>query len=573
MALESRNESRGHGDATAPMSDDSTMRAPEKGSWYWAAALFAAALSLFCINLSRPPHPDELHHVLAAQRLLETGLPLIGTGAYWRGIAHTWLVALSYEAFGESIASARIPALIFVALVVPILFLWVRREAGSLAAWLTAILFISSPFVVEIAQFSRFYALQMFCFTLGALCLYYALAPGRSPAQRLALLVSAGGSFVFATWLQLTTVMGLIGVGTWAIGSLAIGLMFSAEANPDVRRRRLLVIVAFAVVLAVIAVFAYRELGWMLERFRTTPLFAAKNVDEFWYYHIRYHLLYPTLWPLVGLFAVLAVIRSSRLGWMAATIFGVSFVLASFAAQKGTRYICFAQPFLAIVWGVGLAQAMPAIRGFLGSTRDLLGKTIAFDSRAGERVSYSLLAIVIAMVFVTNPFWLRTATMIGNVPLPLENPTTDWAAAREALAPWTAGAEIMVTTEELGAIYFLGRSDVRYSPNKLAEIPEDQRFEFGIDHRIGRPVISRPESLERLIQCFRSGIVVGPIEHWGNPILISEPVQDVIRRNAQPIAVPKKSHLYAWGWTREAGEVRPASCAELDRFSGLQGSD
>ena len=35
--------------------------------------LFVLALLLFSINLDRAPHPDELHHLLAAQHLLETG--------------------------------------------------------------------------------------------------------------------------------------------------------------------------------------------------------------------------------------------------------------------------------------------------------------------------------------------------------------------------------------------------------------------------------------------------------------------------------------------------------------------
>ena len=113
--------------------------------------------------------------MLAAQQLLETGRPIIDKGEYWRVIHHTWLVAISYEIFGEGLASARIPSVLFIALIAPVLFLWVHREAGSLAAWITALLFISSPFTVEIAQFCRFYALQVLSFVIGNLCWYYAL--------------------------------------------------------------------------------------------------------------------------------------------------------------------------------------------------------------------------------------------------------------------------------------------------------------------------------------------------------------------------------------------------------------
>ena len=88
---------------------------------------------------------------------------------------------------------------------------------------------------------------------------------------------------------------------------------------------------------------------------------------------------------------------------------------------------------------------------------------------------------------------------------------TDWRAARTALAPWTKGADVMITTEELGAIYFLGRSDVRFSRSKFGELRPDQKFEFGIDQRTGRPIISRPESVELLIRCFSKGFIVGPL--------------------------------------------------------------
>jgi hypothetical protein len=191
---------------------------------------------------------------------------------------------------------------------------------------------------------------------------------------------------------------------------------------------------------------------------------------------------------------------------------------------------------------------------------------------ASDASSRALVVLALAILVIMNPFWIRTAAIIGDVALPFETPTTDWRAARDVLAPWFAESEIVITTEELGAIYFLGRSDVRYSPNKLIQGQPDRRFEFGIDPRLGRPIIARPESLEQLMTCFRSGIVVGPIEHWGNPILVSAPVQDVIRRHAEPIDVPKASHLYAWGWSRGDSEGRPAHCARLDQYSGLLAS-
>ena len=208
----------------------------QRGSWIAPLTVFACALLLFSLNLDRPPDPDELHHVLAAQHLLETGRPMIADGEYWRGILHTWMVAISYQAFGEGLASARFPAVLLAALVAPALFLWVRREAGNTAAWLTALLYVTSPFTVEIAQFSRFYALQVFTFVLGSLCVYYAFARSASLLYRLCLGAMATSLIGLAVSVQDTTLVGVVGIGTWGLGLLALRTFQDPTAHQPVRR-------------------------------------------------------------------------------------------------------------------------------------------------------------------------------------------------------------------------------------------------------------------------------------------------------------------------------------------------
>ncbi len=528
--------------------------------------VLASALLLFSLNLDRPPHPDELHHVLAGEHLLETGRPLIGEGEYQRGILHTWLVAISYEVFGEGLASARMPSVLLVALLAAILFVWVRREAGHSAAWLTAALFVLSPFTVEIAQFSRFYALQMFGFVLGSMCAYYTLAAAASPLRRVLLGALALAFLALAVSAQVTSLVGMIGIAAWVFGLVVQRVFFDSTTS-----RRLKVAVAIGLVAAaalgilVVTLTDLLALGW--EYFRVTPLFNADLQDEFWFYYLRFFIFYPTLWSLVGIVALFAIVQSPRLAWYAISVFSISFLLMSFAGTKATRYLSFAPPFLAIVWGIGLAYVLPPLWRYVRATRAKLIDTLVLSQRLGSIVGTSAVLAAVAIVVLTNAFWLRTVTMIGNVALPIEVPATDWPAAREALASWTRDADIMITTEELGAIYFLGRSDIRFSPSKLQEIPRDQQHEFGIDHRTGRPLITTAESVEQLIECFPRGIVVGPIEGWGSPILINEAVQAVLSAHAKPIDVPKESHLYAWGWTHEPRETPPSYCSDLGRFS------
>jgi hypothetical protein len=239
----------------------------------------------------------------------------------------------------------------------------------------------------------------------------------------------------------------------------------------------------------------------------------------------------------------------------------------SFAATKNTRYLSFALPFLMIVWGLGLASILPMLWRYADAARIRLTESLALPQRLGSIIGNTVCVIALSIVVLTNPFWLRTATLISNVALPFETPVTNWPAAREALSPWLTGADIMVTTRELGAIYFLGRSDILFSPSKRRELYEDQDREFGIDHRTGRPVIAEQESLEQLIECFPHGFIVGPVEHWGDPIRVNKAIQSMLTKNAKPIEVPKESYLFAWGWNREPLDRKPDFCSSLDRFS------
>jgi 4-amino-4-deoxy-L-arabinose transferase-like glycosyltransferase len=533
--------------------------------------VLALAALLFSINLGRPPDPDELHHVLAAQHLFETGRPMLADGEYWRGIIHTWMVATSYALFGESLTSARIPPVVLVALTAPILFLWVRREAGRLAAWLTALLFISSPFTVSIAQFSRFYGLQVFSFVLACACLYYAMAERPSLPRRVGLGVLAVGLFFLAVSAQITTLVGLVGVGAWVVGILVQRVLLNPAASRGARASLVAMFVAAgALGVAALVLTDLPDMLW--DNYRGVPLWGEESRNDFWFYHLRFLLFYPTLWSLVGVLAVLAVLHSPRLAWYGIAIFSCSFLLMSFAAFKSDRYLSFAPPFLAIVWGMGLAHAVPALQRSLHATWSSFKETLTLPQGLRAIASTVVAFFIVAIVVLTNPFWLRTATVIADVAVPGEVPVTNWEAGRDALAPWTAAADIMITTEELGAIYFLGRSDVGFNPSKMGEIGAgDEPPEFSIDPRTGRPLVSTPESLERLIECFPRGFIVGPANDWGREIFITEPVQAVIENHAQPIEVPAKSHLFAWGWNHEPRAPQPSYCSELSRFSRRSG--
>jgi hypothetical protein len=532
-------------------------------AWLTPLALFIAAGLLYSVNLGRLPHPDEYYHILAAQGMVASGEPRIAEGLYTRVLLHTWLVAQSFRLFGESLAVARLPSLLAMAGLVSLLFVWLRREAGPLAAWIGTALFALSPFTVEIAQFCRFYALQSLAF-FGAATLVYGAVVAPAIRRRLALLALAMASLLLAVYLQPTTILGSIGLGLWAAG--AVGLPWLRDRAIPYRRK--LLVLAAACVAGIVVLAAAAALGLLSElwlQYRSTPLFNQSSSEQFWYYHGWYDLLYPSLWPATAVLALLAVVARPAPASMALLVFAIGFLLNSFAAAKNLRYIAYAQPFLFILWGIGLAALWPRLAALVEGVRDGLGERLA-SIGGGDRLAGLLTGAAVLFLVAANPAWVRTALLLADVTVPPEQPRTNWPAARETLAPWLARADIVVTTEELGHLYFLGRYDVRFSPSKLDELAPGEQHEFGIDYRTGRPVISTRESLERVLDCYPTGLIVGPAPHWGRPELITNELAALIAAHAQPLPLPPRSQLRAYVWERPAISPRPAICDGLPVF-------
>jgi 4-amino-4-deoxy-L-arabinose transferase-like glycosyltransferase len=545
-----------------------TGRAPSRPHAVTLAApavLFLASLLLYAVNLDRATFPDELYHILAAKGLLETGEPRIAEGLYTRSYAFTWIVAQSFRLFGESLVTARLPSVVATALLVAVLFLWVRREAGETAAWLAAGLYAISPFAVLIAQFCRFYAVQTLAFTLGLWLVYDLFRDHHGRGGLLWRAVAAMALFGFAAALQPTTLVGLVALAAWAIPVIlwrfATGVALS---------RRTRIAFAAAILFAVLVTLALAHAGGLLEdlwhRYRDVPLFNVENRDAFWFYHAWYVLFYPTLWTVTGILALAAWARVPWPGSFATVVFTAAFLLNSFAGPKSLRYIAYAQPLLFVVWGIGLAALLPALRRSVPWLRDGMAAALAFlGPRRAHTAAGSLVALALLMVVAANPFWLRTATMIADIPVPPEKPTTDWRRAAGALAPLLARVDVVVDTEELGPLYFLGRHDILYSPSKFGELPPGRRHEFGRDVRTGRPVIGSPEALERVFRCYPSGLFLAPESHLGVSHFLNPDVLLLLERYAQPVPLPEDAHVLAWHWQREDGPV-PPECRVLPSF-------
>lgn len=533
--------------------------------WLAPLLLFVGALLLYCVNLDDglTVH-DELHHILAGRSLLETGEPRIADGLYSRAFLHTWLVAQSLRLLGDNLFAARIPSVVPMALLVMVLFVWLRAQASA-AAWAAAVLFAVSPYAVDYAQFVRFYALQMLAFLLAALALQAALQGSGGALRRIALALGGIALLALAVEFQETTLIGVGGLVVWA--ALALGLPWLAD--PAVPRRRkfaVLGLLAAAGLAGLLGLWATGQLETLWYRYRTTPLFNQPVADQFWYYHAWFLLYYPVLWPATGLLALLAVATAPRPALLALAVFATAFLVSSFAAAKAQRYLAYALPFLFALWGIGLAALWPAVRSGLAGLARGLGPALGIAGLAGQRLGTGLVALAGLFLVLANPAWLRTVSLLTDVTIPPEEPHVRWSLAVPALAPLLAEAEVVVTTSELETLYHLGRYDLLISASRRSELPFHERRELGIDPRTGRPVLAEAATLARVMDCAARGIVLSVAHQWSRTFQADAAVKALVEARAEPVPLPPRSRVLAWTWAQPPGWTRPGGCAELARL-------
>ncbi len=538
--------------------------------WLATLVIGAAAFLLYSINLERLADADELYHILAAQGLLETGEPSIGEdGRYWRGYPLTWLVAQSFAFLGPSLTAARLPAVVFMTALIVALFVFLRREANPLAAWLGAGLFAVSPFAISMAQFTRFYSLQGLVFFVAAWFVYLQISRPWSFWRLGGTAVAVVPLLIFAIYLQPTTLLGIAGLGLWVVAAVLLPWLFD-PAVPSRFKRWAIAGLLLAALAAVGMAWAFGILDSLLSRYRTTMVFNELQGDNFLFYHIWYMLYYPTLWTLTGVITVAALIDRPRLTGFALTIFLTGFFLNSFAGAKSLRYIFYAQPFLFILWGLGLAAILRASGGLFHRLRDQLEPIFAQLLRRPARgLAGAFLALAILSVLLVNPAWLRSVTMLADVAVPPQPMREDWLAAEPTLRPWLDRAEVVVTTEELGALYYLGRADILLSASKFVEIPAEDRRPFAPDPRSDVPVIADVQSLARAIDCHASGIFITKAKWWGDTTFGPEAtmrdvaVEELIEARAEPLDLPPESRFLAFTWDHGESFDRPPACRDL----------
>jgi 4-amino-4-deoxy-L-arabinose transferase-like glycosyltransferase len=538
--------------------------------WMGPLVLFVVVAVFYLVDLNHLPSFDELYHVLAARGWLADGVPRIADGIYTRAELFTVLVAVFFRVFGESLLVARLPSLFAGTMLVVLVFIWTRTEAGRLAAWIAALFMALASLNIELALFARFYTLQALLFGLAAIGVYTLTI--HRPAWTISGIILGGSVLCLAVaWhLQELTLIGAAGVALWLALWAGVPWLIALRGHGRGFWAAVGAVASLLLLAALVATQAdfVREL---LDRYRWSATWNIENRNAFWFYHVYLLQGYPTLWSIFPLVALVAMAAKPRPAFLCCVMFTVAFVLLSFGGMKSDRYLYFVMPFLFVIWGIALAATWSFLKRCVvrATNRSLLGVAPYLPRRPARRV---LVALAVGFVVFANGAVVKTLMIPLGVRLSggeganlsaLEV-RADWGAARTALEPWLETAAVVVTTRDLYALYYLGRHDILLNRSRVRDT---QSAEFGRDERTGRPVISTAESTRLVLECYPDGLIVADSVGWRDPKIVGDAVADLIESQTVPIEVPAAAQVKAFRWHLPSRGAPPAACGALPRLT------
>jgi hypothetical protein len=516
-----------------------------RGSRNWGAAVAAGLLGAFVLALmsraviGHAVHYDELLHILSARGLLQTGQLAIADGIYTRAELYTRMVAWSLRHFGDSLASARLPALASGATLVLLVGIWVTRKAGLLAGAAGAIFLCLVPTTVDVAVFSRFYTVHAVLMALMFVAVYEAMQPGRVLGVRIALFAAALGIVPLGWHFQDTTI---IAIGAVAVSMLALLILDHwTYVKQLVLRRPILVLCSLGLV-AIVGLAAVWYVG-LLDQLGSTALWAAGNAQRFQFYLVAFRNDLPLLWPLLPAAAAIAVMRPEqrRLAVFCIVAIVAALFVHSVAAQKSMRYVYYLVPLMCVVWAVALSSLITH-----AADREALsvGKPPVRSPMFVGVVSWALLAAA----FLLSQEGARALNLVaGRDASPFGRPFAsepDWASLVSELEPRAREADFVVTSNSMKAIYYLGRYDFELNATIVPET--EGRSEFGRDRRTGRQAIGTATSIQRVLQQPGKTLVVIEASKIGRSSGVTADAYAVIESRCDGLSLPEDSGVRAW---------------------------
>lgn len=504
----------------------------------WVGSLIGGALvALLLVLMARKvidhvPLYDELLHILSARELIASGKPAIADGLYERAQIFTRLVALSFQQFGSTPVTARLPALGFAVALLLLMSTWVARRAGTLAGVASAVVLCLVPATLELAVFARFYTFHAFVIALMGILCYEASLSTRSAMFR----TVAGVAVLFLAALGLhLQETSIIAVGAFIAGLAAVVVSDRwAEVYSFLRRYPLQVAFA-AVVLVTLGLAGAHVLG-LAKRLSEAPQWASYATHKPQYYLFGFSDTMPLFWPVFPFVIVGALYFERRLAIFCLTMFVLTFLVHSVAAQKSVRYIYYALPFFCVVWGCGIAGLCSYVRS----------PVIGSQASSGLRFACTLLGVVtMLLISLEGQKALKTAAGKLKTHEVLSYAVeADWGPAVPTLKPLAAVASKLVTSNAMKSIYYLGGYDYELNASIVDETNSGR--EFGRDERTGRQAIGTAASMQKVLDMPGDKLIVLEQETLNLDSGVSSAALNVVKDHCKRVELPASAEISAW---------------------------
>jgi hypothetical protein len=516
--------------------------------------LIVFSFSIRYANSSHEPTSDELYHVLAAASWSESGSFAIADGEYTRAHIFTRLIGVVYGATDGDLDAIRLLCILIGSLLVVAVFFGVRFLVGPAEAYVAAIMLSMTPGAIFLSQYIRFYSLHALAFWLAAIAVYALATISMRKSAKLVLCALVAMLVSFAIHLQITTIVGLVGLAIWLI---AISVPAAWRRHGTQRKAiRIATVSVLGLILILCGVLLSGPLAFLLERFQTSSLWSADVHPG--YYFIVFRNQFGAFWGLFPVAVLIALMRKPGAAFFCLCVFATAFIVHSFAAMRAERYLLYAMPFFVTIWGIAISvvscQLYKMIIKAL-SCREFAG----FRLISREVLSASVVAVSFAFLVLMTPATEFTVRMVLNKPASELRywfyRITSWNSAKHRIKELVADSDVFLTSQAHHAIYYIGDFDVEISASGLSDF-RSGRGGSDIDPRTGRRVVADGSALQEIVSCNDSGVVVVDRRNWRVAAGVNDEAADVIERNMNRVEIPQEWGMLIYRWSAGDTVVR-----------------
>lgn len=522
---------------------------------------------------------DELNHYYAADSLVKDGEAVFPSGEpNERALWYSQLVALSFRWFGASEFSLRLPSAFFGVLCILAVFSIARRFFGDQTALLAALFTAISPFEIGWSRLSRMYTLFQFLFLLGSYAFYRGFE-GKDYglfARWQKNLVRNGGLQRFlhawnlnAFWLLAALILLWISFKVHDLTALFIvGLIFYTGIMAVVQWRNqglaqtirgkyfivfwILIFVPIAALLALPALRAFLDyaMGFMPKwaegtRFQKRTLFFDFMFDH---YNFPMGLLF-----VIGAYQILS--RMHRDGIYVLSLFvSTLFMFMTAFSYRHFQYLFHVYAFFIMVCAFALSNIIASEF-----------ETIKSRWFSKSRLSQGAIAVIVFCGFLA---WLP---ITPSVRLARRIPTHDdgnfngamymeeWREACQFVREHSDSADVIISTDALGTLHYLGRVDYDLNFADLDLSMENNLKDANGDYfdlYSGKPFINDLTELQQLVTEKKTIWMLGQqYKMLEAPVFVPVPMREFIVSNFERMLVTVNGTVLVYRYSPQKGLV------------------